>query len=53
MPDHPTISIPADIKTEVHHRMSNHAAEAILDFAEHENVSMIVVASHGQSGVRR
>jgi len=46
-------SVPPDIHTEVHHRISGHAAEAILDFAHHENVSMIVMASHGQSGVRR
>ena len=46
-------SVPADIDTEVHHRIGSHAAEAILDFAHHENISMIVMASHGQSGVRR
>jgi nucleotide-binding universal stress UspA family protein len=46
-------SVPADVVTEVHHRIDSHAAEAILDFAQHENVSMIVMASHGQSGVRR
>ena len=46
-------SVPAGVGTEVHHRMSNHAAEAILDFARDEGISMIVMASHGQSGVRR
>ena len=46
-------SVPADVDTEVHHRIDSHAAEAILDFAQRENVSMIVMASHGQSGVRR
>lgn len=46
-------SVPAGVETEVHHRMSSHAAEAILEFAQSENISMIVMASHGQSGVRR
>jgi nucleotide-binding universal stress UspA family protein len=46
-------SVPADVETEVHHRMSSHAAEAILDFVRDEHISMIVMASHGQSGVRR
>ncbi len=46
-------SVPAEVDTEVHHRIGSHAAEAILDFANQENVSMIVMASHGQSGVRR
>jgi len=46
-------SVPAEVDTEVHHRISSHAAEAILDFADEENVSMIVMASHGQSGIRR
>jgi nucleotide-binding universal stress UspA family protein len=46
-------SVPAEVDTEVHHRISSHAAEAILDFANDENVSMIVMASHGQSGIRR
>ena len=27
----------------------SHAAEAILEFAQSENISMIVMASHGQS----
>jgi nucleotide-binding universal stress UspA family protein len=45
--------VPADVETEVHHRMSSHAAEAILDFVRDEHISMIVMASHGQSGVRR
>jgi len=46
-------SVPADISTEVEHQLSSHTAEAILDFARDENVSMIVMGSHGQSGVRR
>ena len=46
-------SVPAGVETEVHHRMSSYAADAILDFAQSENISMIVMASHGQSGVRR
>jgi len=46
-------SVPADVGIEVHHQISSHAAEAILDFARDENVSMIVMGSHGQSGVRR
>lgn len=46
-------SVPPEIHTEVHHRISGHAAEAILDFARQEDVSMIVMASHGRSGVRR
>jgi nucleotide-binding universal stress UspA family protein len=46
-------SIPADIATEVHHQISSHTAEAILDFARDQGVSMIVMGSHGQSGVRR
>ena len=46
-------AVPAEVETEVHHRMNSHAAEAILDFVRDEDISMIVMASHGQSGVRR
>jgi nucleotide-binding universal stress UspA family protein len=46
-------SVPAGVDTGVHHRIGGHAAEAILEFANDENVSMIVMASHGQSGIRR
>ena len=46
-------SVPAGVDTDVHHRIGGHAAEAILEFANEENVSMIVMASHGQSGIRR
>ncbi len=30
-----------------------HAAEEIVDFAEKENVSLIIMATHGRTGVRR
>ena len=31
----------------------NHPAEEILDYAEKENVSLIVMATHGRTGIRR
>jgi len=31
----------------------NHPAEEILDYAEKENISLIVMATHGRTGVRR
>jgi nucleotide-binding universal stress UspA family protein len=31
----------------------NHPAEEIVDYAEKENISLIVMATHGRSGIRR
>jgi nucleotide-binding universal stress UspA family protein len=35
------------------HGILIHAAEEILDYAERENISLIVMASHGRTGIRR
>lgn len=46
-------SAPAGVDVEVHHSMSDHPAAAIVEFAEERDVSLIVMASHGRSGVTR
>lgn len=38
---------------ELHHRISDNPATAIVDFAADHNISLIVMASHGRSGVSR
>lgn len=42
-----------DLEIDVHHRISDNPAEAIVDFAADSGVSLIVMASHGRSGVSR
>ncbi len=46
-------SIAADLHVETHYRLSDHPASAILDFVGDSDTTMIVMASHGRSGVTR
>ncbi|MEO1060118.1 MAG: universal stress protein [Actinomycetota bacterium] len=46
-------SIPAGVRVEQHHSHDPNAAAAIIDHARDHDVSMIVMASHGRSGVSR
>ncbi len=46
-------SFSSDVDVEVHHQVARRAASAIVDFATKHDVSMIVMASHGNSGLDR
>lgn len=45
--------VPTEVECEARHVIADNPAEAILDAADDEGVSMIVMASHGRSGVSR
>ena len=42
-----------DVDVETQYRMDGNPADAILDHVEENDVSLIVMASHGRSGIRR
>lgn len=48
-----TRQLPDTVNVESHHRLSDNPAAAIIEFAGEIDASMIVMASHGRSGVSR
>lgn len=46
-------SIADEVAVDVHHEYSTNPASSIVDYARASDASMIVVASHGRSGVSR
>jgi nucleotide-binding universal stress UspA family protein len=45
--------LPDTLEVERHHRLSDNPAAAIVEFADEIGASVIVMASHGRSGVSR
>lgn len=46
-------SVADDVAVDIHHEYSTNPASSIVDYARTSDASMIVVASHGRSGVSR